>query len=303
MHKHHRLGDVLLASGVISQAQLETAVEAISRSHRRLGEVIVVFGFATESDVTRCLAEEFGVKVANLAKATPTPDALQVMPSHLALTRSVLPVEVTTDAIHVIISDPFDLDLIQELQQLSGLPVVYSIAPPSKLKAKIERAYQLPCLKVRSEISVKRPFKNGTQPDRDALLSVLENFGSEPISSIFEIPAEISVTFSSQPEANPTEFSVEEASSQESESNEIAPGPFVPELNASHLVAEVPIANNVAEEPVRISEAPILDSPESPTSPRPLEALSDEERLSVELATLATELSLATLESINAEAA
>ena len=257
--------------------------------------MLIVLGFATESDITRCLAEEFGVKLANVAKSTPAPNALQIVPAHFALTRLALPISFTPVALHVIISDPFDLDLIEELQQLAGLPVEYSIASPSKLKLKIESAYQLPCLKVRSEVSVKRAFRNGSQPDRDALLSALENFGDEPVSVSLEIPSEVSTILSPETDALATDLGDEEAS---------FPIPEVSEILAEELTPQTISLDPMAEDTIEdAAEAPGLGASESPTPAEPLESLSDDERLAVELASLATELSLSTLESINAEAA
>jgi hypothetical protein len=58
------LGELLVESGVLTQDELELALEEQRLSGRRLGEVIVKQGFASGPAVTRAVAQQWGLELA-----------------------------------------------------------------------------------------------------------------------------------------------------------------------------------------------------------------------------------------------
>lgn len=174
MHVYQRLGDLLTAKALITQDQLDTALEARSRSQMRLGEVLVVLGYVTEESITQMLADQYETTIASLTKIKPTPEALSVVTSHFALTRQFLPVSISTDEIHAVIGDPLDYDLTDQICRLLERRLAFTLAPPSKLAAKIERAYGLVPVKLRVfQGGSNRKPKIDAQTDRFALLEAL----------------------------------------------------------------------------------------------------------------------------------
>ena len=70
-----RIGDILLAEGVITQEQLDSALEAQKEKKRRLGEILVSDGYITDDIMADALCHQMGYLRANL-QDTRIPDDL-----------------------------------------------------------------------------------------------------------------------------------------------------------------------------------------------------------------------------------
>jgi hypothetical protein len=75
------LGELLVERGLLSKRQLELALQEHQRTGRRLGEVLVAFGFVSHDALTNTLLEQVGLAVdrplliAPPAVAAPEPQA------------------------------------------------------------------------------------------------------------------------------------------------------------------------------------------------------------------------------------
>jgi len=65
-HKPVRLGDILVARGVLSEEQVETAIRLQKTTSLRMGQIIIDKGWASEMDVMEALGEQLGVPVVRL---------------------------------------------------------------------------------------------------------------------------------------------------------------------------------------------------------------------------------------------
>ena len=63
-----RLGDILIDSGFLSQAELQEALEAqrTAGSKKRLGEIIVEKGLLTELDILRAISSQYELPIIDL---------------------------------------------------------------------------------------------------------------------------------------------------------------------------------------------------------------------------------------------
>ncbi|MFI5387540.1 MAG: hypothetical protein ACHQ50_15640 [Fimbriimonadales bacterium] len=183
------MGEILLAKGLITQEQLERAIEARSRTDLLFGEVLVVLGFAEEEAITRCLAEQFDLPIASLETINPSADALGLVSSFFALTRLFLPVQISDATLVAVISDPIDLDLTDRMARDTGRRLSLSIASPSALTKKIARCYELAPIKPidttqHAAPKPKRRTKIDVQTDRHELLVALQSTEMPPLRLI-----------------------------------------------------------------------------------------------------------------------
>lgn len=61
-----RLGDLLVKDQLISQEQLQFALESQTRSGKKLGRVLVDNGFVSEEQISQALAKQFNIPFVNL---------------------------------------------------------------------------------------------------------------------------------------------------------------------------------------------------------------------------------------------
>jgi len=136
-----RLGDQLLANNLITEAQLQKALEMQRDSGGLLGEVLVSTGALTEQALAHALANFFGFDVANLRRDNVDPAMLNFLPESVAREFVAFPVRMEDDNLFVAVAEPSE-DLRNALAKASGKPVKLLIAPLSDVRWAIDSNYR-----------------------------------------------------------------------------------------------------------------------------------------------------------------
>ena len=112
-----RLGALLVADGLVSQHQIETALARQQIERRRLGDVLVREGLVSETDLVEALAAQLRLEVADLDQVYFSPETLALLPRDFMVHRRVLPLEVEDDGTLVLaMTDPLDIVAIDEVR-------------------------------------------------------------------------------------------------------------------------------------------------------------------------------------------
>lgn len=142
-----RIGDVLVESGVISQEQLEKALEEQRRAdgpRRRLGQVVVDMGMATERDVAQGLARLLGMQMVDLSKAIPAPDVVRLLPRPVAERTRILVLDKTARGLVVATSDPTNVLALDDVKLYTRCPEIQVVVGmDSQIIAQITRAWSI----------------------------------------------------------------------------------------------------------------------------------------------------------------
>ena len=136
-----RLGDLLVAEGVISPGQLQDALREHRRSKQRLGSVLTKRGFVSEERLVEILSREHGLPSVSIDQHTITADTLALVPVHLARKYEVLPLGLVDNGLTLAMADPANvvaMDAIAAMTRLAVLPVV---ATAKAIQAAIARYY------------------------------------------------------------------------------------------------------------------------------------------------------------------
>ncbi|MGN0431671.1 MAG: GspE/PulE family protein [Lachnospiraceae bacterium] len=142
--KKVRLGDALVKDGIITESQLQKALELQKASGQKLGETLVDSGMVTEEAIAKVLAAQLGyenVDLQNIAIAKEVQDL--VTPAILKKNR-VLPVEFAPDNMNVLrvaMADPLDLDAMDDIAIITGCQVEPLVATPRSVMLAIDRFY------------------------------------------------------------------------------------------------------------------------------------------------------------------
>lgn len=135
-----RLGERLIAEGVITQAELETALRQ-QASGKRLGETLVALGFIEEADLLPFLADQLGVLHVQLREGMIDPLAARLIPRTTAEACQSLGLFLIKHTLTVALADPQDLELIDRLEKTTGLRVRPVLALRSAILELIPRVY------------------------------------------------------------------------------------------------------------------------------------------------------------------
>ncbi|WP_221090485.1 ATPase, T2SS/T4P/T4SS family [Deinococcus aquaedulcis] len=133
------MGQRLIARGLITDAQLQMALDAQQQTGEPLGATLIAQKAITEDQLYEVLAEQAGtVFLRNPRDFQPSEDVLGAMLRADALRLTAVPVDETDTGVTVVTSDPRKRD---DLEALIGRSVNLILAKPSDVELLIERFY------------------------------------------------------------------------------------------------------------------------------------------------------------------
>lgn len=137
-----RLGDLLLEAGVITEQQLNYALENKSRDEK-LGDFFIKENVLTEQQLIEVLEFQLGIPHITLNKYAIEPDLLQLVPRELAKRANIMPVRRDKNKLLIAMSDPMDYFAIEEVRMATGCQIETSIAAKDDLYRTITKYYDL----------------------------------------------------------------------------------------------------------------------------------------------------------------
>src|SRR5260370_24953285 len=86
-----RLGDLLVAEGLITDAQLGKALAEQKGTTEKLGSILLKLNFIQEEQLIGFLSRQYGIPSITLSQLDIDPDVLRLVPDHTAQKNEVLP--------------------------------------------------------------------------------------------------------------------------------------------------------------------------------------------------------------------
>ena len=124
-----RLGDRLLAAGLISSHQLELALREQKRTGKLVGTVLHELGFATEQDISSFLAQDAQTPTVDVLKLEIAADVLGLIPYDFCKDEGIIPYQREDGTLKLVMADPFNVVAIDHVEQLTRLRVEVLSAP------------------------------------------------------------------------------------------------------------------------------------------------------------------------------
>jgi type IV pilus assembly protein PilB len=141
-----RIGELLVAAGIISDEQLATALAEQQSANARLGEILVRRGFVTEAVVTQILSHQLSVAWVSLEHVDFPKELLRLVPGELAQELTLIPVlfrlgDKKEKILYVAVDDPTNIPAMQKISEITGMHVRPLIAPASEIRKAIRSQY------------------------------------------------------------------------------------------------------------------------------------------------------------------
>lgn len=147
MVERPKIGELLVAAGVIDDAVLETALEKQRTQGGRIGRILIGMGALDEEMLVRTVARQLDMPVAWLRGKQVKAEVLSLLPGHIARRHRCLPVMVDRkgpETLLVAMEDPSDAAALDDIALAVGRPVRVVLASPSELEDAIGRHYPAP---------------------------------------------------------------------------------------------------------------------------------------------------------------
>lgn len=139
-----RLGDLLIQQNVLTQEQLQEALQMQKGTHKKIGEILVEEGFITEEMITRALEAQMGLKTVQLRGLTVPKEVKDLVDVKLLKKYTVFPFELdpyNANILHLAMADPLDIEAIDDIAIVTNMQVEPYIATRRDVKSAIDRNY------------------------------------------------------------------------------------------------------------------------------------------------------------------
>ena len=141
----HRMADLLVAKGVVSEDQIRIALTEQKRRHEPIGRILVRLGFATEGVIRDVLAGVLGYDSVDLSKVVIDADLVRLVPREIARRHRMLALTYDEAARRLTIatSDPSNVIAMDRIRALfdAGVQVRTLLAGDVELDRAIEQLY------------------------------------------------------------------------------------------------------------------------------------------------------------------
>src|ERR687892_408076 len=137
-----RLGDLLVAEGLITAEQLRQALADQKGKADKLGSVLVRQGSISEEQLIGFLSRQYGIPSITLVNLDVDADTLRLVPAHIAKKYEVLPVKRIGGTLTLAMSDPTNVFALDDIAFMTNLQILPVVAPQAAIRKTLDRAYE-----------------------------------------------------------------------------------------------------------------------------------------------------------------
>jgi type IV pilus assembly protein PilB len=137
-----RLGDLLVAEGLITAEQLRQALADQKGKADKLGSVLVRQGSISEEQLIGFLSRQYGTPSITLVNLDVDPETLRLVPAHIAKKYEVLPVKRIGGTLTLAMSDPTNVFALDDIAFMTNLQILPVVAPQAAIRKALDRAYE-----------------------------------------------------------------------------------------------------------------------------------------------------------------
>jgi general secretion pathway protein E/type IV pilus assembly protein PilB len=168
------LGEILVRRGATSA---ERVLEALQRKEgrERIGQVLVRLGWAKEDDVLQALAEQTRLPYVDLSTVEIDPALVGPAGVKTLFQKKVVPLDRQNGTLRVAVSDPLDLEALDDLKLLLKVKIKPVLGRPAEIERLLKKHFGVAADEVQSMVDAARGdvkvLKDAAQEADDAALA------------------------------------------------------------------------------------------------------------------------------------
>ncbi len=167
------LGELLVEAQLITTDQLNDALTLQKSSGKKLGEVLLEMGVITERKILEVLEFQLQVPLVDLGLYEIDKDAPLLINETMARRHNILPINRENNQLILAMSDPLNIQAIDDVRLFTGMAVKPVIALQSEIISMIDRYYSREgAEKAVDDISKDFNFEQITEQDADQISEI-----------------------------------------------------------------------------------------------------------------------------------
>ena len=135
--------ETLIQAGMLSAEQVSKAQETSRMEGLSLGRVLVRDGVVLARDLAAFTALHLGLTMVDLRSESLDPDVVGLLPEEVSQSYNVLAVRRNNSTLTVAMSDPTDLQALQDLSARTGLTIEPEVSTDQEIRDHIDIGYRL----------------------------------------------------------------------------------------------------------------------------------------------------------------
>ena len=136
-----KIGEMLIERGLITDNELDFALDMQKFTHEKLGEVLITNKITTPESVAQVLSSQLEVEYADLNKRTIPSELTRIVKRNTARQNHLVPVQKQGDQLFVAMEDPLNYFAMDEVRKATNLRVVPLIATKAAVEHAINTLY------------------------------------------------------------------------------------------------------------------------------------------------------------------
>ncbi|MBW1980581.1 MAG: type IV-A pilus assembly ATPase PilB [Deltaproteobacteria bacterium] len=136
-----KLGELLVRETLITEEQLENALQEQKNNGGVLGTHLVKMGYLEEGELLEFLSKQYGVPVTDPSKLDVDPEVIDMIPSNIVQKYKIVPISLEGQTLTIAMVDPSNIFIIDDIRFLTRKNVRVTVATESAIKQAMDRFY------------------------------------------------------------------------------------------------------------------------------------------------------------------
>jgi type IV pilus assembly protein PilB len=134
-----RLGEIFTHSGLITNEQLEEALQDQQKTGKHLGELMVDRGYVTERDVAEAIATQFSLPYLSPAQYFTPGEMAAVVPLETMQKHQLVPIDKLGGVLMIVIAGPVESEVLDQIERDTKSTLQIYVGTLSEVRVAIEK--------------------------------------------------------------------------------------------------------------------------------------------------------------------
>ena len=137
-----KLGELLVEKALVTQKQLDEALELQKDKGGLIGEILVELKYTTEDDIAKMLTAQYGFAYLPLSNYEIDQSLINLIPERVARQYCLIPIDKIGNNLTIAMSNPLNSQAVEDMETLTSCSVQTFVSTASDIKQAIERYYK-----------------------------------------------------------------------------------------------------------------------------------------------------------------